>query len=126
MEPSPADLPWRQGKAERGIAIVKQCMAQALGDICNERPIGVSKPRSDGSYSLITPNQLLLGRSMNILPDDAEIVENLPMRARYRLVNEITSNFWKRWSSEVSPSLVVCQKWHEESRNLCRYFGANL
>ena len=133
---SPADSPWRQGKAERRIAIVKRCIAQALGDtrvtpvelqtvlfeianICNERPIGVSKPRSDGSYSLITPNQLLLGRSVNILPDDSEIVDNLPMRARYRLIHEITSNFWKRWSSEVSPSLVVRQKWHEKSRNLC-------
>ena len=133
---SPADSPWRQGKAERRIAIVKRCIAQALGEIrvtpvelqtilfeianiCNERPIGVSKPRSDGSYSLITPNQLLLGRSMNILPDDTEINDNLPMRARYRLVHEITSNFWERWSSEVSPSLVTRQKWHEKSRNLC-------
>ena len=55
---SPADSPWRQGKAERRIAIVKRCIAQALGDtrvtpvelhvvlfqmanICNERPIGI-------------------------------------------------------------------------------------
>ena len=132
---SPADSPWRQGKVERRIAIVKRCLVLAIGDsrvtpvelqtvlmeianICNERPIGVSKPRADGSYALITPNQLLLGRSKNILPDDTQIVETLPMRARYRIVHEITSKFWKRWSAEVSPSLVVRQKWHENTRNL--------
>ena len=132
---SPADSPWRQGKAERRIAIVKRCLVLALGgarvtpielqtvmmeiaNICNERPIGVSKPRADGSYAIITPNHLLLGRSRNILPDDTPIVENMPMRERYRLVHEITSSFWKQWSAEVSPSLVVRQKWHEKARNL--------
>ena len=132
---SPADSPWRQGKAERRIAIVKRCLALAIGDsrvtpvelqtilmevanICNERPIGLSKPRADGTYSLITPNQLLLGRSKNILPDDTEIVDDLPMKARYRIVHDVTTDFWKRWSAEVSPSLVVRQKWHEQSRNL--------
>ena len=90
-----------------------------IANICNELPIGLSKPRSDGSYSLITPNQLLLGRSLNILPDDSDIAAKMPMRARYRRVHEITTNFWNRWSLEVSPSLVTRQKWHEKSRNLC-------
>ena len=133
---SPADSPWRQGKAERRIAIVKRCLVLAIGDqrvtplelqtamaeianICNERPIGLSKPRADGSYEIITPNHLLLGRSKNILPDDTPIVQNMSMRERYRLVHEITSSFWKQWSAEVSPSLVVRQKWHEKGRNLC-------
>lgn len=90
-----------------------------IGNICNERPISLSKPRADGTYVLITPNQLLMGRSSNILPDDSQMVESLPMAARYRLVNHVTSQFWKRWSSEVSPSLVLRQKWHNKTRNLC-------
>ena len=133
---SPADSPWRQGKAERRIAIVKKLIRISIGDtrvtpvelqtiffeesnICNERPISLSLPRSDGTYTIITPNQLLLGRSFNQLPDDLELVESLPISARYRLVNHVTTEFWKRWSSEVSPGLVVRQKWHEKSRNLC-------
>ena len=51
-------------------------------NICNERPLGLSKPREDGTYTLITPNQLLLGRSQNILPDDANIANGLPMSSR--------------------------------------------
>ena len=91
-EVSPTYSPWRQGKAERRIGVVKKLLTLSLGDtrvtpielqtilfecanICNERPIGMSKPREDGSYSLITPNQLLHGRSMNILPDDAQLAE---------------------------------------------------
>ena len=132
---SPADSPWRQGKAERRIGVVKKLMYLSLGDtrvspvelqtilfecanICNERPIGMSKPREDGSYSLITPNQLLLGRSMHVLPDDAHLAEELPVTSRYRIVQHVTSSFWSRWSSEVSPGLVYRQKWHQKGRNL--------
>ena len=133
---SPPDSPWRQGKAERHIGIMKRLIRLSIGDsrvtpvelqtslfeianICNERPIGVSKPREDGIYDIITPNHLMMGRSSNILPDDAELASDLPMSARYRLVHHITSSFWRKWSTEVSPSLIVRQKWHKNSRNLC-------
>ena len=132
---SPPDSPWRQGKAERRIAVVKKLILLCVGDsrlspvelqtilmeianICNERPIGLSKPREDGSYLLITPNHLLMGRSSSVLPDDTNIVSSLPTVARYRLVHHVTSNFWIRWSREVSPGLIVRQKWHQKSRNL--------
>ena len=132
---SPPDSPWRQGKAERLIATVKKQVKLSLGDsrvspvelqtilmevanICNERPIGLSKPREDGTYNVITPNQLLLGRSTNILPDDTELVEDLPMKSRYRLVHHVTSAFWKSWASEVSPGLVNRPAWHKKGRNL--------
>lgn len=134
-EISPPDSPWRQGKAERRIAIVKRLLRRAVGDsrvtpielqtilmeianICNERPIGLSKPREDGSYVLITPNQLLMGRSNSILPDDSNLVSELPVTSRYRLVHHVTTSFWKMWCSHVSPGLVVRQKWHTKSRNL--------
>ena len=132
---SPPDSPWRQGKAERRIGIVKKLIRLSVGDsrltplelqtilyeisnICNERPLGLSKPREDGSYELITPNQLLLGRSSNILPDDTDIAESLGITSRYRLVKHVSDAFWHQWSAYVSPALVVRQKWHEKSRNL--------
>ena len=133
---SPANSPWRQGKAERRIGVVKRLLRVAVGDsrlsplefqtvlmeianICNEQPIGLSKPRTDGSYTVITPNQLLLGRSSNVLPDDAALCSDLPVAARYRLVNHVTTVFWQKWCSEVAPRYVFRQKWHEKSRNLC-------
>ena len=132
---SPANSPWRQGKAERKIAIVKRLLSTSIGEsrltpvelqtvlletanICNERPVGSAVPRVDGSYLLVTPNQLLLGRSSNVLPDDTAMVERLSTSARYRMVHHATTQFWKRWSEEVSPSLVIRQKWHEKTRNV--------
>ena len=133
---SPADSPWRQGKAERRIGVVKRLLHLSIGDsrlshlelqtvlmevanICNERPIGLSKPREDGSYTVLTPNHLLLGRSSNILPDDTELTEELSGPDRYRFVNLVTTRFWDKWTSEVAPRLVLRQKWHQKSRNLC-------
>ena len=132
---SPADSPWRQGKAERRIAIVKRLLTLSIGDsrltplelqtilmevadMCNERPIGMSKPRDDGTYELITPNQLLHGRSANMLPDDTPLTEDLPVTNRYRLVQHVTAQFWERWSDLVTPGLVHRQKWHKKGRNL--------
>ena len=132
---SPPDSPWRQGKAEKRIGLVKKLLRLAVGDtrlspvefqtslfeianISNERPIGVSKPREDGTYELLTPNQLLTGRSSNSLPDDTILTENLPMSSRYRVVQHVTNSFWQKWSRVAAPGLITRQKWHHSSRNL--------
>ena len=135
-EISPADSPWRQGKAERRIGIFKRLMKLSVGDtrmsplelqtalfeiadVCNERPIGVTKPRDDGTYEIITPNQLMMGRSGIPLPDDTNVTESLPMTSRYRVIQHVTTTFWRRWSQLASPNLIVRQKWHAPSRNVC-------
>lgn len=135
-EISPPNSPWRQGKAERRIGIVKRLLKFSVGDskltplelqtalyecadICNERPLGINtKPREDGTFDVITPNTLLHGRSGNIVPDDTDIANGLPVTSRYRLIHHVTSAFWKKWSDIVSPSLVVRQKWHQVTRNV--------
>ena len=89
-----------------------------IANICNERPLGLSKPRDDGSYALLTPNHLLMGRSIIIVPDDTKFVEKFPAASRYRIVRHVTSLFWHLWSKEVTPGLVVRQKLHERTRNL--------
>ena len=88
-------------------------------NICNERPLGLSKPRDDGTYELITPNQLLLGRSHNVIPDSATIAGLLSIKSRYRVVHHVTTTFWEQWCKQVSPGLVVRQKWHSKERNTC-------
>ena len=134
-EISPADSPWRQGKAERRIAVVKRLVKLSVGDtrltplelqtalfeiadICNQRPIGgLSKPRDDGTYAVITPNELIKPPG-DVFPDDTPIVDNLTMAARYRVVSHVAKCFWQKWCVLVGPSLVTRQKWHKESRNM--------
>ena len=132
---SPADSAWRQGKAERRIGVIKRLLKLAVADsrlspvelqtflyesanICNERPIGLAKPREDGSYLVLTPNHLLLGRSKNILPDDTPVLNGLCASSRYRLVSHVTLKFWERWSLEATPGLITRQKWHCGARNM--------
>ena len=133
-EISPADSPWRQGKAERRIGVVKRLLKLSVGDtrmtplelqtavfeiadICNQRPIGLSKPRDDGTYAVITPNELIKPPGDNFL-DDTPIVDNLTMAACYRVVNHVAKSFWQKWCILVGPSLVTRQKWHTKSRNM--------
>ena len=132
---SPADSPWRQGKVERRIGYVKRLIKLSVGDtrlgplepqtclmevanICNERPLGGLMPREDGTFEVITPNQLLMGWSGSSLPDDSAIVDQLPMKSRFRAISHVSTTFWNRWCTLVSPSLVSRQKWHKASRNL--------
>ena len=86
--------------------------------------MGISKPRDVGSYVIITPNQLLMGRSQNILPDDAGVADSLPISARYRLVNHVTNVFledveYERFPKPYCPSKVA----HENSKSLCGRSG---
>ena len=75
-------------------------------------------PREDGTFQVITPNQLLMGWSGNSLPDSSSLVDKLPMSSRFRAISHVSSSFWHRWSVLVSPSLVYRQKWHLSSGNV--------
>ena len=133
---SPANSPWRQGRSESRIRVVKRLLKISVGcvklspvelqtamfevaSLCNDRPIGINKtPKEDGSFDVLTPNCLLMGRAINRVPDDAKLVQNLKHSERYALIQQATTDFWKRWAVEVTPESVIRQKWHEDGRNL--------
>ena len=39
-------------------------------------------------------------------------------KKRLNFIQEIVSRFWKKWTREIFPNLVVEPKWHTEQRNL--------
>ena len=136
MKKSPADSPWRQGQCEVSIKQVKRLLKIAVGEVkltpselqtalfevanlCNEKPIGVnSSPEADGSFKVLTPNCLTMGRSSNAVPDDTNLAENMKHSERYKLIEQVTADYWKRWTAEITPLHVIRQKWHESKRNL--------
>ena len=135
-EISPADSPWRQGRAEVRIKSLKKLIIIAVGssrltpvelqtvfyevaNLSNERPIGLVKvPSADGSFKVLTPNNLLLGRSLAEVPDDTHLETKLKKSERYKLIQHVTAEFWRRWSAEVTPQFIIRQKWHQDGRNL--------
>ena len=133
---SPANSPWRQGRAESRIKSLKRLLSISVGstkltptelqtvlyevaDISNERPIGVTKtPSADGSFKILTPNCLIMGRASNSAPDDANLSAHMSKSDRYHLIQQVTAEFWSRWAKESTPEHVIRQKWHETGRDL--------
>ena len=80
--------------------------------MANEVQLSIGAPRADGTFPVITPNNLLIGRLGIFLPDDTELAEGLPYKDRYQIVNQMTNAFLSKWSVEATPKLVHRQKWH--------------
>ena len=135
-ELSPANSPWRQGRSEVRIKTLKRLLTIVItsvkltplelqtvlyeaANLCNERPLGLNKvPNADGSHAVITPNTLIMGRSLAAVPDDAQLSEQMKTSERYHLIRQAMSDFWSRWASEITPEHVIRKTWHESGRNL--------
>lgn len=130
---SPPDAQWHNGCAESLIKSVKKAIKVAVGEqvltfselqtvlfeasnIVNERPIGVlNKEIDDGQY--LCPNNLLLGRASGRVPS-GPFSDNYSPRNRFLFTQKIIDSFWKTWTRDYFPSLMIHQKWHVQKRNL--------
>jgi hypothetical protein len=75
----------------------------------------VTTSPDDDSY--LCPNDLLLGRSTSRVPSGPFTQTENP-RYRFEFIQRIVDNFWRRWTREYFPSLIIHQKWHTSKRNL--------
>ncbi|RUA05209.1 MAG: hypothetical protein DSY43_05115, partial [Gammaproteobacteria bacterium] len=129
----PADSPWYQGAVESLVKSAKRAIHFAVNNqrlsvpefltlcyevsnLMNERPIG-AQPSIDSTLNILTPNSLLLGRARAINPLGWQ-PHNSNIKTRYHLVQEVTEDFWKRWTELYAPTLIVRRKWHTSTRNL--------
>ena len=85
-------------------------------NLVNERPIGRHpNDPDDGVY--LSPNHLLLGRASSRVP--AGPFEQVSKHSkRFSVIQGIIDSFWRRWTRDFFPSLLVNQKWHTEKRNV--------
>ena len=135
---SPADAHWYNGAAEALVKSVKRALTAAVGDsnnhvrlkfsemltvmyeaaeLVNERPIGQHPSNPDEGY--LCPNDLLLGRSSSEVPQGI-FEHHTSNKSRFFFVQNVVNSFWRRWTREVFPNLVIQKKWHTESRNLVK------
>ena len=84
--------------------------------ITNERPLSVAGPKEDGSYVIINPNILMMGRSETAPPDDTDLCESLSYKDRYHIVKAITTSFWNLWAVQCAPKLVESKKWFTSAK----------
>ena len=128
----PPDAPWQNGSTEALVKSIKRALKCVMGNqvfsyaelqtvvyeaaqLVNQRPIG-RHPTSPDEGAYLCPNDLLLGRSTPNVPQ-GPFAEKNSLKHRLQFIEEVVSSFWKRWSREVFPSLVLEPKWHTEKRN---------
>ena len=76
----------------------------------NEMLLGGNKsPGADRSYKILMSNCLLVGRSLSKVPDDACLAEHLKESERYELIQQVTKNFFDRWSVKVNTESVFAK-----------------
>lgn len=130
---APADAPWQNGVSEALVKSVKRALTAAISDhvmtfselqtVCfevanlvNERPIG-RHPTSPDDGTYLCPNDLLLGRATSRVPS-GPFRETSNPRQRFEFVQNVVNYFWKKWTRDFFPSLLIQPKWHTARRNL--------
>ena len=127
----PADSPWYQGVAEALIKSAKASIAASIhgrrmglaemltvftqaANLLNERPIGYL-PGLDNDISVLTPNNLLLGRSSAANPGFSDAITPTIAR-RLHVISEAIDVFWQKWTELYAPTLIKQAKWFNEER----------
>ena len=77
----------------------------------NQRPLTYqgSDPKD---LNPITPAHLAVGRALTSLPDVC--TKELPIKVRYKYLQQLQDHFWKRWTKEYLPQLQIRHKWTSE------------
>ena len=129
-----ANAPFQNGCSESLIRLVKRGVLMSIGNnvlsfnellttlyeianLFNERPIGIKPGNEISLGSYLCPNDLLLGRN-NKRVTKGVFDSSDDLKKRYQFINKIVSSFWKKWTRDFFPTLILRQKWHVEKRNL--------
>ena len=76
-------------------------------------------PKDDRTYKVLTPNCLLLGRSKSKVPDDAKLAKNLKQSERYKVIQQVTKNFWEGAKAELLKKSERCKLIQQVKKNFC-------
>ena len=89
----------------------------------NSRPLGVSNMshsnQQEDFLSVVTPNQLLLGRTEEAAPPLDYKEEDGKFTRRLAYVSAVYDTWWSRWIRQVLPTLVPIRRWRKAKKNLC-------
>jgi len=86
-------------------------------NIVNSRPL-VDAPLEPGSKVPLTPNHLLKIDPAIGLPPILTENGDWYSRNRYRLVQRVADEFWRRWVLEYAKTIIARKKWFKVKRNV--------
>ncbi len=92
-------------------------LCEAAG-IVNSRPLSVDTLADVNSPKPISPNSILTMKSSVILPPPGNFEEEQTYtKRRWRTVQYLSEQFWRRWRKEYIQNLQVRSKWCKPMRN---------
>lgn len=130
---APPGSPHFNGLAESTVRMAKTSMVKVIGEqkltfeemstvlyqieaAINSRPICALQ--SDASdWNVLTPGHFLVGQPLIAIPEPS-IIEQKSVTNRWQLVQQITQQFWRRWSREYVHQLQQRNKWTKEMPNV--------
>ena len=135
---TPKGCSWRNGSCERGIRAAKHslqnilqtgcrldfhqldCTFHQIAAILNTRPLSVRRANEDRFYS-ICPADVLLGRAAQAqtYPDQLRMEddEEEGLERAFSHQKQVVDAWWKEWTVQCFPDLLVRNKWKKECRN---------
>ena len=86
--------------------------------IVNSRPLTVETLNDTNSPTTMSPSNLLTLKSNVVMPPPGEFSHpDVYSRKRWRRVQHIAEEFWKRWRKEFLQNLQTRQKWQKQTPN---------
>ena len=136
---TPAGCAWRNGQAERAIAMAKKTLKQLVesfelldfnelesallqvASILNRRPV-TARVFSEKEFYPLSPADLLLGGTLGLHRSSQswsmEQEMTVPLNQRLEKVSSFTERWWRKWSQDAFPLLAPRSRWKTEQRNL--------
>ena len=88
--------------------------------IINSRPLSVKDIDDPAGPEPLTPNHLLLLKSEIVLQPPGDFDADAYSRKRWRRVQCLTNQFWRRWRQEYLQNLQERPKWQKKQPNLSK------
>ncbi|KAG7300389.1 hypothetical protein JYU34_015993 [Plutella xylostella] len=66
----------------------------------------------------LTPGHFLIGRPIVSLPEENMQDEQISLRNRWKLLQQMHQQFWKKWSLDYLQELQQRSKWHRKTENI--------
>ena len=85
--------------------------------ILNSRPL-TPQSSNPNDVNALTPGHFLIGATLTALPNESISIKEDCHTRRWRLIQQITKQFWKRWSSDYLNTLHQRNKWKVKREDL--------